>query len=100
MSGAKAIGGAALAALLLGAPGCAATGPVGARPVAMASLEPSAAVTAIGGPTAAGGGLRREFMGAPKPGAMLAIGALLLLASPVLLLFVLVSTPVRALSRG
>lgn len=93
----RTVGGPALlAALVLGAPGCAAPGLVGARPVATVGLEPSAAVSAIGGGTT-GGGLRREFMGMPRPGALLGMGALLVLLSPVVVVYLLLWTPVRVL---
>ncbi len=97
MRDARTIGTAALlAVLLLGAPGCAAPG-LASVPVATAGHEPTASVRAVAGAAATGAGLRREFMGFPRPGALLGFGALALLLSPLLVLCIVLWTPVRAL---
>lgn len=56
----------------------------------VASLEPSS-----GGLAEACG----QFMSLPSDGEVLAIGALLLLVSPLLLAYAIVGTPLRVLSR-
>ncbi len=50
----------------------------------------------------AGGGLSEtcgQFMSMPSGGEMLAIGALIVLVSPFLLVYAVVGTPVRVLAR-
>ena len=102
MRGAKTVGGSALlVALLLGAPGCATAGPVDEAPITCVAtvpgLEPAASVTA-----SAWGGLSETFgqsMSMPSGGEMLALGALIVLVSPFLLVYAVVGTPVRVLAR-
>lgn len=100
MRAAKSVGGAALlVALLLGAPGCATASPIVEAPVPSAGLEPATAGAASGGLQQTCG----QFMSLPSGGEMLALGVLLLpvvvVVSPFLLVYAVVGTPLRVLTR-
>jgi len=95
-------GSALLAAVLLGAPGCADAVPLGEPVAACARPVPSASETRGGGASAGGGlaetcGIGGVF--SPSGGDAVALVALMVLFSPLLLTFAVVGAPLRVLGR-